>query len=119
MNRRILVRGLVLTATAPAICISVSESSRRRQELHSLFRSRSAAIQVGRQSIDQKILPFEESDLWQFIGVDDPRTEDQSLLALFEKQRQSDFSRQELVRSDGWFLARSEVAVCVLLVITA
>jgi hypothetical protein len=119
MNRRRLVLGLVLTATVPAICVSVSGSTRRRQELRRLFASRTAAIQVGQQSIDQQILPFGESDLWQFVGVDDPRTADESLHALFERQRQRDFGRKELVRSEGWFLARAEVAVCVLLAITA
>ncbi len=119
MNRRSLVHGLVLTAAAPSICVPTSGSTRRRQALHSLFVSRSAAIQVGRQSIDQKILLFEESDLWQFVGVHDPQTADESLHILFEKQRQIDFGRKELVRLDGWFLARSEVAACVLLVITA
>jgi len=119
MNRRSLVRGLVLTATAPAICACECGSTRRRQELQSLFVSRTAAIQVGRQLVDQEALPFNARDLWQFAGVDDPRTADESLYTLFGKQRQSDFGRKELVRSNGWILARSEVAVCVLLVMTA
>lgn len=91
-----------------------SAASTELEQLRNLFADPDQLATVGRFLKTQ--MPADASRLWAMSGLPHTAATDTDQLALtFAAKRKSDFLDGRIVTVNGWLMAESECAICVLL----